>query len=60
MNFDMIIVSEDEDFQCYNTSEGKPVHANIDDKLQFLPKETNSTPESGINTEKLSNDHHQA
>ena len=34
--------------QCYNTSEGKPVHTNVDDELQLLPKETNLTPETGI------------
>ena len=49
MDLDLSMVSDDE-FQCYNTSEGKPVHANIDDELQLLPKETNLTPETGIKT----------
>ena len=49
MDLDLSMVSDDE-FQCYNTSEGKPVHAKIDDELQLLPKETNLTPETGIKT----------
>ena len=55
MDLDLSIVSDDE-FQCYNTSEGKPVHANIDDELQLLPKETNLTPETGIKTNPLINE----
>ena len=55
MDLDLSIVSVDE-FQCYNTSEGKPVHANIDDELQLLPKETNLTPETGIKTNPLINE----
>ena len=35
MELDLSIVSDDE-FQCYNTSEGKPVHTNLDDELQLL------------------------
>ena len=46
---DLSIVSDD-DFQCYNTSEGKPVHTNPDDEPQLLPKETNLTPSTGIKT----------
>ena len=46
------IISDDDDFECYNKSEGKPVHTNIDDELQLLPKENNLTPEQGINIEK--------
>ena len=42
MELDLSIVSDDE-FQCYNTSEGKPVHTNLDDELQLLPKEMNLT-----------------
>ena len=55
MDLYLSIVSDDE-FQCYNTSEGKPVHANIDDELQLLPKETNLTPETGIKTNPLINE----
>ena len=55
MDLDLSIVSDDE-FQCYNTSEGKHVHANIDDELQLLPKETNLTPETGIKTNPLINE----
>ena len=55
MDLDLSMVSDDE-FQCYNTSEGKPVHTNIDDELQLLPKETNLTPETGIKTNTLINE----
>ena len=55
MDLNLSMVSDDE-FQCYNTSEGKPVHANIDDELQLLPKETNLTPETGIKTNPLINE----
>ena len=55
MDLDLSMVSDDE-FQCYNTSEGKPVHANIDDELQLLLKETNLTPETGIKTNPLNNE----
>ena len=55
MDLDLSMVSDDE-FQCYNTSEGKPVHANIDDELQLLPKGTNLTPETGIKTNPLINE----
>ena len=40
MELDLSIVSGD-DFQCYKTSEAKPVHTSLDDELQLLPKETN-------------------
>ena len=46
------IISDDDDFECYNKSERKPVHTNIDDELQLLSKENNLTPEQGINIEK--------
>ena len=46
------IISDDDDFECYNKAEGKPVHTNIDDELQLLPKESNLTPEQGFNIEK--------
>ena len=46
MELDLSIVS-DEEFQCYNKSDGKPIHTNLDDELQLLPKETNLTPETG-------------
>ena len=42
MELDLSIVSDDE-FQCYNTSEGKPVHTNLNDELPLLPKEMNLT-----------------
>ena len=41
-------IISDDDFECYNKSEGKPVHTNIDDELQLLPKENNLTLEQGI------------
>ena len=59
MKLDLSMVSDDE-FQCYNTSEGKPVHANVDDELQLLPKVTNLTPETGIKTISLPNEPHQS
>ena len=33
------MVSDDDDFQCYNTGEGNPVHTNLGDELQ-LEKQT--------------------
>ena len=59
MELDLSIVSDDE-FQCYNTSEGKPVHTNLDDELQLLPKETNLTPETGIKTKDTTNEQNQS
>ena len=59
MELDLSIVSDDE-FQCYNTSEGKPVHTNLDDELQLLPKETNVTPETGIKTKEITNEQPQS
>ena len=59
MDLDLSMVSDDE-FQCYNTSEGKPVHTNVDDELQLLPKETNLTPETGVKTNSLPNESHQS
>ena len=47
VDLNLSIVS-DEDFDCYNKSEGKPDHANIDDQLQLLPKENKLTPDQGI------------
>ena len=47
---DLSTVSDDDDFQYDNTSEGKPVHTNLNDELQFLPKETNLTQETGMKT----------
>ena len=38
----------DEEFDCYNKSEGKPVQTNIDDELQRLPKDNKLTPGQGI------------
>ena len=54
MDLDLSMVLEDADFQCYNTAEGKPVHTNLDDEFQLLPKETTLTPETGMKTEKQS------
>ena len=45
----LCIISDEDDFDCYNRSDGKPVYTNIDDELQLLPKENNLTPEQGIN-----------
>ena len=59
MDLDLSMVSDDDDFQCYNTSEGKSVHTNVDDELQLLPKETNLTPESGIKTNLPSDEPHE-
>ena len=46
------IISDKDDFDCYNRSEGKPVQTKIDDAIQLLPKENNLTPEQCINIEK--------
>ena len=59
MDLDLSMVSDDDDFQCYNTSEGKPVHTNVDDELQLLPEETNLTREPGIKTNLPSEESHQ-
>ena len=59
MDLDLSMVSDDDDFQCYKTSEGKPVHTNVDDELQLLPKGTNLTPEAGIKTNLPSEESHQ-
>ena len=58
MQLDLSMVSDDE-FQCCNTSEGKPIHTGIDDELQ-LPKETNLTPETGIKTKETTNEQNQS
>ena len=47
MDLNLSIVS-DEEFDCYNKSDGKPVHTNIDDELQLLPKDNKLTPGQGI------------
>ena len=47
MDLDLSLVSND-DVQCNNTAEGKPVHTNIDAELQLLPKELTLTQEPGI------------
>ena len=59
IDLDLSIVSDDE-FQCYNTSEGKPVRTNLDNELQLLPKETNLTPETGIKTKDTTNEQNQS
>ena len=48
MDLDLSMISEDDDFHCYNTAEGKPVHFNIEDERQLLPKGTTPTPKTGI------------
>ena len=45
-DLNLSIISDDE-FDCYNKSEGKPIQTNPDDELQLLPKENNLTPEQG-------------
>ena len=40
-------ISSDDEFECYNKFQCKPVHRNIDDELQLLPKENSLTPEQG-------------
>ena len=47
MDLDLSVVSEDKDFECYNTSEEKPLHTSIDDELQLLPNDLTLTPETG-------------
>ena len=47
-DLDLSIVSDDE-FNCYNNSEGRPISVNVDDELQIHPKETRLLPETGIN-----------
>ena len=50
-DLNLSIVS-DKEFDCYNESDGKPVHANIEDELQLLPKDNKLTPGQGIYKEK--------
>ena len=45
-DLNLSIISDDE-FECCNNSEGKPVQTNIEDELQLLPKETKLSPEQG-------------
>ena len=59
MDLDLSMVSEDDEFQCYNTSDGKPIHTSLEDELQLLSKETNLTPETGIKTNLFSDESHQ-
>ena len=42
------IISDEDDFECYNKSGGKPVHTNIDDELQLFSNESNLTAEQGV------------
>ena len=51
-DLNLSIISEDDDFECYNKAEGKPIQVNIDDELQLHPTETNLTPEQGRYKEK--------
>ena len=59
MDLDLSMKSEDDDFQCYNTNEGKHNHTSLEHELQWLAKETNLTPETGIKTNSLSDESHQ-
>ena len=52
VDMNLSIIPDEDDFDCYNRSEGKPVHTNIDDELQLLRKENNLIPEQGPNIEK--------
>ena len=52
------MVSEEEDSNCYNNSDGKPVHTNIEVELQLLPLKTNVILETCINPEHLINEPH--
>ena len=47
-DLDLSIVSDDE-FNCYNNSEGRPISVNVDDDLQIQPKETRLSPDTGTN-----------
>ena len=47
VDLNLSIVS-DEEFDCYNISEGKLVHTNIGDELQLLPIENKLTHDQGI------------
>ena len=60
VELDFSMISDDDDFQCYNTSGGKPVHTKKGDELQLLPKETNLTPETCIKTKVSLHESHQA
>ena len=51
-DLNLSIMSDDDDFECYNKAEGKPIQVNIDDELQLHPKETYLTPEQGRYKEK--------
>ena len=51
-DLNLSIISDEDDFYCYFRSDGKPIHTNIDDELQLIPKENNLTPEQGIYIEK--------
>ena len=45
---DLILsIVSDEEFDCYNKSEGKPVQTNIDDELQLLLKDNKIAPGQG-------------
>ena len=52
-NLNLSFISDDDDFECYNKAEGKPIQVNIEDELQLHPKETNLTPEQGSLKEKI-------
>ena len=47
-DLDLTIISDDE-FNCFNNSDGKPIHTNVEDELQIHPKKTRLTPQTGIN-----------
>ena len=37
-DLNLSIISDDDDFECYNKAEGKPIQVNIDDELQLHPR----------------------
>ena len=40
-------IVREEDFDCYNKSDGKPVHTKIEDEIQFLPRDDELRPQQG-------------
>ena len=52
-NLNLSILSDDDDFECYNKAERKPIQVDIEDELQLHPKETNLTPEQGSYKRKI-------
>ena len=46
-DLNLSIVSDDE-FNCYNNSDGQPIHTNVEYELQIHSKETRLTPDTDI------------